>query len=93
MIRSFGDKETERIFGQEKSLRLPSDIQKRALVKLMLLDAAEGEADLRSPPSNRFEYLKGKLEDFCSIRVNDQWRIVFKLVDGNAFDVSIVDYH
>jgi len=93
MIRSFGDSETEKIFRQEWSRKLPQDIQKRALVKLLLVDSATTEEDLMSPPSNRFEHLKGKLKSYCSIQINDQWRIQFRLVDGDQYDVSIVDYH
>jgi len=93
MIQSFGDQETEKIFNQERSRRLPQDIQKRALIKLLMIDAAVSEDDLIIPPSNRFEHLKGPLKAYCSIRVNDQWRIRFKYKDGDAYDVSIVDYH
>ncbi len=93
MIQSFGDPEAERIFHQEKSKKLPPDIQKRALIKLLMIDASIDEDDLRIPPSNRFEHLKGSLKGFCSIRINDQWRIVFKYKDGDSFEVSIGDYH
>jgi len=93
MIQSFSDPEAERIFHQERSKKLPQDIQKRALIKLLMIDASETETDLRIPPSNRFEHLKGYLKDYCSIRINDQWRIVFKFKDGDAFEVSITDYH
>ena len=93
MIQSFSDAEAEKIFKQERSRKLPGDIQKRALIKLLMLDASESENDLLVPPSNRFEHLKGSLKGYCSIRINDQWRIVFKLKDGDAYDVSISDYH
>ncbi|TGK41159.1 type II toxin-antitoxin system RelE/ParE family toxin [Leptospira andrefontaineae] len=93
MIKSFGDKETERIFHQEFSKKIPPEIQSRALIKLLILENAEKEEDLKSPPANRFEHLKGNLRNYCSIRINDQWRITFKFSDGNCFDVSIVDYH
>jgi toxin HigB-1 len=93
VIQSFSDPEAERIFHQERSKKLPEEIQKRALIKLLMLDASEREDDLRIPPSNRFEHLKGSLKAYCSIRVNDQWRIVFKFKDGDAFEVSISDYH
>jgi len=93
MILSFSDPETEKIFHQEKSKRLPPEIQKRALVKLLLIDSSESEDDLRIPPSNKFEHLKGALKAFCSIRINDQWRIQFRFVNGDAKEVSIVDYH
>lgn len=93
MIRSFGDKETEKIFHQEKSRKLPGKIQDRALVKLLLLDSAMVEDDLKIPPSNHFEHLKGKMKDFCSIRINDQWRITFRFINGDIYDTSIGDYH
>jgi toxin HigB-1 len=93
MIRSFGDEETERIFHQEKSKKLPPEIQKRALVKLLLLEAAITEVDLKVPPSNHFEHLQGKLKDFYSVRINNQWRIQFKMKNNELYDVSIVDYH
>lgn len=93
MIQSFGDKETEKIFHEERSLKLPNDIQKRALTKLLMLDAATTEDDFRIPPSNKFEHLKGSLMEYCSIRVNDQWRIIFRFIDGESFDVLITNYH
>ncbi len=93
MIRTFGDPETEKIYYQEKSRKLPPDIQSRALVKLLMIDAATVEMDFRSPPSNHFEHLQGSLKNFCSIRVNGQWRIRFRFNGGDAYDVSIVDYH
>ncbi|EQA38200.1 plasmid maintenance system killer protein [Leptospira inadai serovar Lyme str. 10] len=93
MIKSFGDKETERIFHQEFSKKIPPEIQSRALIKLLILENAEKEEDLKSPPANRFEHLKGNLKNYCSIRINDRWRITFKFSDGNCFGVSIVDYH
>jgi len=93
MIQSFGDVETEKIFRQEKSKKLPPEIQNRALVKLLLLDAATTENDLRNPPSNHFEHLHGNLKDYCSIRINSQWRIQFKIQNNELYEVSIVDYH
>ncbi|WP_367899160.1 type II toxin-antitoxin system RelE/ParE family toxin [Leptospira sp. WS58.C1] len=93
MIKSFGDKETEKIFHQEFSKKIPPEIQSRVLIKLLILENAEKEEDLKSPPANRFEHLKGNLKNYCSIRINDQWRITFKFSEGNCFDVSIVDYH
>lgn len=93
MIQSFGDKETERIYHQEFSKKIPPEIQGRALIKLLILENAEKEEDLKSPPANRFEHLKGNLRNYCSIRINDQWRIVFRFSDGNCFEASIVDYH
>ena len=93
MIRSFGDEETEKIFHQEKSKKLPPEIQKRALVKLLLLEAATNEDDLKVPPSNHFEHLQGKLKGYYSVRINNQWRIQFKVQNNELYDVSIVDYH
>ncbi|MBM9589695.1 type II toxin-antitoxin system RelE/ParE family toxin [Leptospira sp. 201903075] len=93
MILSFGDKETEKIFNQFFSKRIPPEIQKKALTKLILLDNAEKEDDLKSPPSHRLESLKGDLNGFYSIRINDQWRIIFKFEQGNCNQVSIIDYH
>ncbi|MCW7475566.1 type II toxin-antitoxin system RelE/ParE family toxin [Leptospira levettii] len=90
---SFGDKETEKIFNQNFSKRIPPEIQKKALTKLILIDNAEKEDDLKSPPSNRLESLKGDLNGFYSIRINDQWRIIFKFDQGNCNQVSIIDYH
>ena len=93
MIQSFGDAETEKIFHQERSKKLPPEIQKRALVKLLFIDASTTEEDFRVPPSNRFEHLQGLKKGYCSIRINDQWRIQFKFKGREAFEVSIVDYH
>jgi proteic killer suppression protein len=93
MIQSFDDPEAEKIFHQERSKKLPMEIQKRALIKLLMIDAAVDEKDLIIPPSNRFEHLKGQWKGYCSIRINDQWRIVFKFKNGDAFDTAIVDYH
>lgn len=93
MIRSFGDRETSHVYQQRISKRLPPDIQRRALQKLLLLDAAENEDDLRKPPANRLERLHGDREGYYSIRVNRQWRISFRFESGNAYDVRIEDYH
>jgi len=94
MIQSFGDAETERIFlsGKIQKTYLP-EIQKRALIKLLFIDASTTEADFRVPPSNRFEHLQGSLKNYCSIRINEQWRITFRFEGGEAYEVSIVDYH
>lgn len=93
MIQSFGDAETQKIFHQERSKKLPPEIQKRALVKLLMIDASTAEEDFRVPLSNRFEHLQGSKKGYCSIRLNDQWRIQFKFAKGEAYEVSIVDYH
>jgi proteic killer suppression protein len=93
MIRSFADPETERLFSTGKARRLPRDILRRAVMRLRQLDAATRIEDLRLPPSNRLEPLKGDRAGQHSIRINDQWRVCFRFVDGDAFDVEIVDYH
>jgi len=93
MIRSFRDKETERLFRREPVKKLPPPVQHRALRKLLVLDAAESVDDLRSPPGNRLEKLSGDREGQYSIRVNDQWRICFYWDDGDARDVEITDCH
>ena len=93
MIRSFKDSETERVFGGQSSKKLPSEIQKRALLKLLMIDAAESEIDLRNPPANHFEQLKGNRRGEHSIRINRQWRICFRFDSGNAYEVCIEDYH
>ena len=93
MIRSFADKETEKIFGREFSRKLPSDIQRIARRKLEVLDAAESLNDLRVPPSNRLEKLKGERAHQHSIRINDQWRICFEWHGADTYAVEIVDYH
>ena len=92
MIRSFRDKQTERLFLRERT-RFAKPIRRGALRKLLLLDAAESLEDLRVPPGNRLEKLAGDREGQHSIRVNDQFRICFHWVEGDAFDVEIVDYH
>jgi proteic killer suppression protein len=93
MIRSFRSKETERVFNRIRSSKLPGDIQQVALRKLRMLNRSRSLADLRVPPANRLERLRGNREGQYSIRINDQWRICFRWVDGDAFDVEIVDYH
>lgn len=93
MIRGFADKETEKIFGREFSRKLPNDIQRIARRKLEVLDAAESLNDLRLPPSNRLEKLKGNRSHQHSIRVNDQWRICFEWRETDAYEVEIIDYH
>ena len=93
MIRSFKDRETERIYNQEWSAKFPGDLQARALKKLLLIDAAESERDLRSPPGNRLERLRGDRRGELSVRISRQWRICFRFEGGNAYDVGIEDYH
>jgi proteic killer suppression protein len=93
MIRSFRCKETERLWQGQSSRRFSPDIQDRALRKLRQLDAALTVADLRNPPSNRLETLKGDRKGQWSIRINEQWRICFRWTEGEASDIEIVDYH
>jgi toxin HigB-1 len=93
MIVTFGDGETERIWRGLRSRRLPFDIQSVALRKLRLLNAARRLEDLRVPPGNRLEALKGDRAGQWSIRINDQWRICFRWTQGGAEKVEIVDYH
>lgn len=93
MIVSFADKETEALFRRDRVRRIDPRIQPAALRKLRYLDAAASLDDLKVPPGNRLEALKGDKTGQYSIRVNDQWRIVFRWQDGSAHDVSVVDYH
>ncbi|HET7612334.1 MAG TPA: type II toxin-antitoxin system RelE/ParE family toxin [Gemmatimonadaceae bacterium] len=93
MINSFADRDTERLFHREPVRRFPGDLQRAMLRKLGLVDAAERLEDLRVPPGNRLEKLKGSRAGQHSVRVNDHWRICFRWKDGNAYDVEIVDYH
>ncbi len=92
MIRSFGDKQTEALFADEFVSKFQG-VARRAKRKLEALNAASRVEDLSVPPSNRLEKLKGDLKDFYSIRVNDQWRVIFKWRPGEAHEVRIVDYH
>lgn len=93
MIRSFQDRETERIWRGQSSRRLPTDIQRAARRKLRMLNNAATLNDLRAPPANRLEALKGRRSGQYSIRINQQWRICFVWSDGHADRVQIVDYH
>ncbi|MHB8495085.1 MAG: type II toxin-antitoxin system RelE/ParE family toxin [Casimicrobiaceae bacterium] len=93
MIRSFADMETERIWRGDVSRRLPNQIQALTRRKLRMLNAAQRLDDLRIPPANRLERLKGKRSGQHSIRINDQWRICFGWRDGQCTEVEIVDYH
>ena len=93
MIRNFRDRETERLFRREPIKRLPRALQRMALRKLLLLDAATQLDDLRVPPGNRLERLRGDRSGQHSIRINDQWRICFVWNQGQASEVEIVDYH
>ena len=93
MIVGFRDRETERIWSGRRSRKLPGDIQDKALVKLRILNRAKRLDDLRVPPGNRLEALRGSRSGQHSIRINDQWRICFRWSQGTAHDVEIVDYH
>lgn len=93
MIRTFADTETEKIFTVGRSRRMPQDILKRAIMRLEQLNAAVIVKDLRLPPSNRLEALKGDRTGQYSVRINDQWRLCFRFADGDAFEVEIADYH
>ena len=93
MIRSFRDKETERVFNRLPARRLPSNITRAARRKLLILNAVEKLSDLRIPPGNRLEKLSGDRRGQHSIRINERWRICFRWRDGDAYDVEIVDYH
>ena len=93
VIRSFADKDTQRIFYRLASKRLSIEVQRTAYRKLTIIDAAEAINDLRIPPGNRLEKLKGDREGQYSIRMNDQWRVCFYWKDNDAYDVEITDYH
>ncbi len=93
MIKSFKCKESAKIFNREFSKKLPTDIQRVAYRKLIILDSAIDIEDLKIPPANRLEKLSGDRKEQYSIRINSQYRICFKWHNGYAFDVEIVDYH
>jgi len=93
MIVSFGDKTTQKIWEGERVKGFSTDIQETARRKLRMLNNSLDIKDLMIPPSNRLEKLKGNLKDFYSIRVNDQWRLIFRWENGNAFNVELIDYH
>ena len=93
MIISFGNSKTEQVWLGNRVKQLPIEIQNVGRRKLRMLNNSVNLADLRVPPSNRLEKLSGKLKEYYSIRINDQWRIIFKWNAGNALDVEIIDYH
>jgi proteic killer suppression protein len=93
VIKSFRDRDTERLFQRRPVRKLGTNIQRVALRKLRMLDAASVLDDLRLPPGNRLEKLKGDRAGQHSIRINEQWRICFRWRSGHAHDVAIVDYH
>ncbi|MEA5077824.1 MAG: type II toxin-antitoxin system RelE/ParE family toxin [Anaerolineaceae bacterium] len=93
MIKSFADKETEKLFNRYFSKKFPPEIQTLARRKLLIIHAAVSLQDLRVPPGNHLEALRGNRDGQHSIKINDQWRICFYWIDGNACDVEITDYH
>lgn len=93
MIKSFADSETEKIWNGNRSGKLPIAIQQVSRRKLRMINNAQDLNDLRIPPANHLEKLSGSLAGFHSIRINQQWRIIFNWKDGNAINVKIVDYH
>ena len=93
MTISFGNAEIEKVWNGIRVKKLPIEIQNIGRRKLRMINNSVDLTDLRIPPSNRLEKLSGKLKDFYSIRINDQWRIIFKWSSGNAFEVEIIDYH
>ena len=93
MIISFGSKDTEKIWLGERVKKIPIEIQQLGRRKLRMINNSQDLKDLRIPPSNRLEKLKGKSKDKYSIRINDQWRIIFRWDNNNAYEVEILDYH
>ena len=93
MIKSFGDKETEKIWKGLVSRKLPNEIQNVGRRKLRMINNAQNITDLRVPPANHLEKLEGNLKEFYSIRINQQWRIVFMWQNNDAYEVKIMDYH
>ena len=93
MIKSFGNRITERIWKGEFNRAFSAEIQETARRKLRMLNSSSDIIDLRVPPSNKLEKLKGNLKEFYSIRVNNQWRIIFKWQGNNAYQVELIDYH
>jgi len=93
VITGFADRRTKDLFARKRVKGLSAEIQRAALRKLLIIDAAASIDDLRVPPGNRLEALRGDLRGFHSIRVNDQRRIAFRWSEGNASDVRIIDYH
>jgi proteic killer suppression protein len=93
MIISFGDKDTKKIWEGERIKKIPGELQETSRRKLRMLNNSHNLNDLRVPPSNRLEKLRGTYKEYYSIRINDQWRIIFKWSNGNVEKVEIVDYH
>lgn len=93
MIVSFHSKGTAKIWQGERVKLIPTEIQQIGRRKLRMINSSQNLNDLRIPPANRLEKLKGNMNDFFSIRINNQWRIIFRWEDNNAYDVEIIDYH
>ena len=93
MIKTFGDKETFNIWEGNRSKKLPNEIQEVARRKLRMINNAQDINDLRIPPANRLEKLKGDLEEYYSTRINQQWRVIFLWINSDAYEIKIVDYH
>jgi proteic killer suppression protein len=93
VIKTFGDKESEKIWNGIRSKKLPNEIQDIARRKLRMMNNAQDVNDLRIPPANRLEKLKGNHEDYYSIRINNQWRIIFQWLNNDCSHVQIIDYH
>lgn len=93
MIKNFGDKESEKIWNGTRSKKLPNEIQEVARRKLRMVNNAQDVNDLLIPPANRMEKLKGDLQEYYSIRINNQWRIIFEWINNDAYEIKIVDYH
>ena len=93
MIKTFADRDTQQLFATGKSRRLPSDILRRARRKLEYVDLSTRLDDLRVPRGNRLHRLKGDRKGQFAISINDQWRICFRFIDGDAYDVEVTDYH
>ncbi|NOX84833.1 MAG: plasmid maintenance system killer family protein [Chlorobi bacterium] len=93
MILSFGTKETEKVWSGERVTKIPIDIQRIGRRKLRMLNNSQNLMDLKIPPSNRLEKLSGKLKNYHSIRINNQWRILFIWENNNSYEVTIADYH
>ncbi len=93
MIRSWGSKETKKVWDGIRSAKLPLKIQRIGRRKLRMINNSMDLNDLKIPPANRLEKLSGKLKDYYSIRINEQWRIIFKWIEGYSYEVEIFDYH
>lgn len=93
MIESFGCKHTEMVWKGSRTKKWSDDIANSALRKLIMINAAGNLQDLRIPPSNRLHKLKGDMKEYWAIRINNQWRVIFKWIDSKALDVQIIDYH